>query len=108
MADSTEDSGETIERLRKTRPLKLETDRNKGPRLVARMVDQQHRRPDISSESEDDSGEDVKMVDGVHGIGNDDHTRAEDESESECESLEEYLWCRLGVRIPQRIGKDEV
>jgi hypothetical protein len=86
MAGSTEGGGETIGRLRKTRPLHLETETDTGFHLEARMVDPQHRRPDTSSGSEDDSDEDVEMVDGVDGTGSDGQGGKGDESESESES----------------------
>jgi len=89
MAGSTEGGGETIGRLRKTRPLTLESDTDTGFHLEARMVDQQHRRSDTSSGGEDDSEEDVEMVDGVDGAGSDGQGGKDDESESESEISEE-------------------
>lgn len=86
MAGFTEGGGGTIGRLRKTRPLTLETDTDTGFHLEARMVDPQHRRSDTSSGSEDDSEEDVEMVDGVDGAGSDGQGGKDDESESESES----------------------
>jgi hypothetical protein len=89
MAGSIEGGGEKIGRLRKTRPLKLETDTNTEFHLEARMVDPQHRRPDTSDGSEDDSEEDAEMVDGVDGTGGDGQGDEDDENESESEISEE-------------------
>ena len=89
MAGSVEGGGETIGRLRKTRPLKLETDTNTEFHLEARMVDLQHRRPDTSSGSGDDSEEDAEMIVSVDGTGSDGQGGKDDMRESESEISEE-------------------